>query len=73
MNSLQATLEMVVTAICCFLQGVLRDLSRVSSGVQETSLKATQSNGDANESGAITTVPDIVSSNGDNSAVTAER
>ncbi|RVW73548.1 GATA transcription factor 24 [Vitis vinifera] len=53
--------------------GVLRDLSRVSSGVQETSLKATQSNSDANESGAITTVPDIVSSNGDNSAVTAER
>lgn len=32
-----------------------------------------KSNGDANESGAITTVPDIVSSNGDNSAVTAER
>lgn len=54
-------------------KGVLRDLSRVSSGVQETSLKATQSNGDANESGAITTVPDIVSTNGDNSAVTAER
>ena len=33
-----------------------------------------KSNGDANESGAVTTVPDgVVNSNGDNSAVTAER
>lgn len=55
-------------------KGVLRDLAKVSNGtIQDPSAK---SDGEANDSDALTVVTvaaDIVSSNGDNSAVTAER
>ncbi|KAK2983176.1 hypothetical protein RJ640_018521 [Escallonia rubra] len=57
-------------------KGVLRDLSKVSgTGTQDANAKATeQSDGEANDSGAITVAADVVAtSNGDNIAVTAER
>uniref|UniRef100_A0A5B7ANI1 Putative GATA transcription factor 24 n=1 Tax=Davidia involucrata TaxID=16924 RepID=A0A5B7ANI1_DAVIN len=57
-------------------KGVLRDLSKVSTvGIQDPTVKATeQSDGEANDSDAINVGADMItSSNGDNSAVTAER
>uniref|UniRef100_A0A2N9GTV6 CCT domain-containing protein n=1 Tax=Fagus sylvatica TaxID=28930 RepID=A0A2N9GTV6_FAGSY len=56
--------------------GVFRDLSKVSNvGIQDPPVKPTeQSDGEANDLDAVTTAADIVSnSNGDSSAVTAER
>ncbi|CAK9178126.1 unnamed protein product [Ilex paraguariensis] len=58
-----------------FLQGVLRDLSKVSTvGTQDPTAKAIeQSDGEANDSDAITAANDVItSSNGDNSALTAD-
>ncbi|KAH7518749.1 GATA transcription factor 24 [Ziziphus jujuba] len=54
-------------------KGILRDLSKVSStGIQDPSAKETeQSDGEANDSDAVTTTADIVATNGDNSAMTA--
>ncbi|KAA8545666.1 hypothetical protein F0562_020883 [Nyssa sinensis] len=57
-------------------KGVLRDLSKVSAvGIQDPTVKATeQSNDEANDSDAVNAAADMItSSNGDNSAVTAER
>lgn len=57
-------------------KGVFRDLSKVSNvGIQDPPVKPTeQSDGEANDLDAVTTAADIVSnSNGDSSAVTAER
>lgn len=57
-------------------KGILRDLSKVPNvGLQDPSLKPTeQSDGEANESDAVTQAAELVSSsNGDNSALTVER
>ncbi|KAK3000387.1 hypothetical protein RJ639_022342 [Escallonia herrerae] len=57
-------------------KGVLRDLSKVSgSGTQDANAKAIeQSDGEANDSGAITVAADVVpTSDGDNIALTADR
>ncbi|XP_022726786.1 GATA transcription factor 28-like [Durio zibethinus] len=57
-------------------KGVLRDLSKVSTvAIQDPSAKTTeQSDAEANDSEAVTVTTEVVSSsNGDNSAVTAER
>ncbi|CAL5438556.1 unnamed protein product [Camellia sinensis] len=56
--------------------GVLRDLSKVSAaGIQDPTVKAAeQSEGEANDSDVVTSAADIInSSNGENSAVPAER
>ncbi|KAF5936924.1 hypothetical protein HYC85_024430 [Camellia sinensis] len=57
-------------------KGVLRDLSKVSAaGIQDPTVKAAeQSEGEANDSDVVTSAADIInSSNGENSAVPAER
>ncbi|KAL7227658.1 hypothetical protein ACSBR1_022515 [Camellia fascicularis] len=57
-------------------KGVLRDLSKVSAaGIQDPTVKAAeQSEGEANDSDVVTSADDIInSSNGENSAVPAER
>jgi len=57
-------------------KGILRDLSKVpSAGIQDPSVKPTeQSDGEANDSDAVTQAAELVSSsNGDTSAVTVER
>ncbi|XP_028076068.1 GATA transcription factor 28-like [Camellia sinensis] len=57
-------------------KGVLRDLSKVpAGGIQDPTVKATeQSEGEANDSDAITSAADILNStNGDNPAVNGER
>ncbi|KAK9286763.1 hypothetical protein L1049_015290 [Liquidambar formosana] len=56
-------------------KGELRDLSKVVVvRIQDPSMKTIeQSNGEASESDAVTTATEIVTSNGDNSAMTAER
>ncbi|KAM7470596.1 hypothetical protein LguiA_008779 [Lonicera macranthoides] len=56
-------------------KGVLRDLSKVPTmGIQDPNAKITeQSDGEANDSDAVTVTVDVISSNGDNLALTAER
>ncbi|XP_059653232.1 GATA transcription factor 24-like [Cornus florida] len=56
-------------------KGVLRDLPKaLPMGIQDSTGKAiVQSDGEANNSDAINAAADIVTSNGDSSAVTAER